>query len=197
MPRIALVVLGVLGGCSFEANYAGGVYPCSETDSKCPDGLVCDVNLDGLLVCREPRKDAAIDSPPGDGMPVDATTYALTCGSPYEFPTTGGEFSNTTELRSNKVAPTCFNSKMNGLDAVHVIRNPGAGKQMIVQIEANFAATAYVLSACMQTACNGNVYARPGVGNDISVYTLAGDHYIVVDSLTANAFGDYKLTISF
>lgn len=194
MPRIALVVLGVLGGCSFEANYAGGVYPCSEADSKCPDGLVCDLNLDGVLVCREPRLDAAIDGLAGDGGGVDAPTYSLNCEKPYMFPMDGGTFPASTELRFNKLAPTCFGTTMSGLDAVHRI-DPGAGRTMIVSVVAGFAAKAYVVSACTQSACNGNVYATPG--NAMSVYTLAGPHYVVVDSSASNVYGEYTLTVSF
>jgi hypothetical protein len=192
MPRIALVVLGLLGGCSFKADYTGGVYPC-EGDADCPSSLVCEVNLDGEKFCREPRMDAAIDSSPRDGMPVDAPP-ALTCGTPYAFPMEGGTYGGTTNDRGNKLAPTCLNTTMSGPDAVHVI-TPGAGKQMIVQVDAGFAATAYVVSACTQTACNGNVYATPG--NPMSVYTLAGAHYIIVDSRALTVKGDYMLTVSF
>jgi hypothetical protein len=195
MPRIALLVLGVLGGCSFEADYAAGVYRCADRESKCPEGLVCDPNLDGVLVCREPRMDAAAADSSGDGMGIDAPSYLLNCDKPYELPPTGGSFSASTELRNNKLQPTCFNRTMVGQDAVHVI-TPGAGKTMFVKVEAaTFAATAYVVSACSQTACNGNNYATPT--KTISVYTLAGPHYVVVDSGDGTAFGPYTLTVSF
>lgn len=194
MPRIALVVLGVLGGCSFEANYAGGVYPCSEADSKCPDGLVCDVNLDDILVCRKPRMDAAIDSPTGDAVVVDGLpTHQMNCMDPQPL-SNGVGFEGSTKDRFNKVSAQCFSKSMYGLDAVHSI-TPGAGLQMTVVIQADFAATAYVLSACPATACNGNVYATPG--NPITVYTLAGPHYIIVDSLASNVYGNYTLTVGF
>ncbi|HEY5944408.1 MAG TPA: hypothetical protein VIV40_02910 [Kofleriaceae bacterium] len=194
MPRIALVVLGVLGGCSFEANYADGFYPCSASDNKCPEGLVCRKNLDDALVCLAPRMDASIDGQPGDGGGVDAPSYSLNCAKPYQFPVDGGTFEDSTALRNNKSQTQCFNRTMGGPDAIHTI-TPGAGRMMFVRIEAPFAATAYVISGCPQSACNGNTYATPG--NDIGVYTLAGPHYIVVDSLAANVSGPYKLTLSF
>jgi hypothetical protein len=192
MPRIALVVLGVLGGCSFDANYADGAYRCS--DNICPDDLVCVLNLDGDYVCREPFRDAAVDAP-GDGVIVvdGPPAHMLNCDDPQ--PLTNDEpYADSTKARTNKLSTTCTNQVMYGYDRVHVI-TPGAGKYMTVTIDAAHAATAYVLSACPQTACNGNVYATPSVPR--MVYTLAGPHYIVVDSLAANVNGPYTLTVSY
>ena len=192
MPRIALVVLCVVGGCSFEANYAGGVYTCS--DERCPDGMECVVNLDNDKVCRERRKDAGADAP-GDGVVlIDAPPpLKLNCELPGSL-TNGELFADSTEKRSNKLMTSCLNKTMSGFDAVHVI-TPGAGKYMTVTVEAAFAVTAYVLSACPQTACNGNNYATPG--NPLTIYTLAGPHYVIVDSAAAAASGDYTVTASY
>jgi hypothetical protein len=191
MPRIALVCLCLVGGCSFDADYAGGVYRCS--DGNCPDGLVCEPNLDGDKVCRKPRIDAGIDGP-DDGIPPDAMKHALNCADPYPFPATGGSYSDTTANRTSKLGAQCFNGVMNGPDTFHVIE-PGAGKQMLVDIAASYSAAAYVISSCTTTSCNGNTYATPG--NPIMLTTLAGKSYIVVDSLIATSSGAYTLTISF
>jgi hypothetical protein len=191
MPRIALVVLCVLGGCSFEANYADGVYRC--TDGMCPAPLVCEQNLDKDYVCRTERRDAAVDGS-GDGSMGDAApAHAMTCTDPQPL-INNESFKSTTHDRSPKLATACLNRTMYGPDAVHAIE-PGAGKTMTIKVDAAFAATAYVLSGCSQTACNGNVYATPG--NPVSVYTLAGVHYVVVDSTAANVDGDYTLTVSY
>jgi hypothetical protein len=199
MPRIALLVLCVLGGCSFEADYAGGVYRCSDQQSKCPLGMVCQPNLDNDLVCQPERMDAAVDVPGmGDGMPIDGPPkHDLNCPDPQPL-VNGVSFTETTKDRTNKVHPSCFNGVMNGLDAVHIISPGTAGIPMLVKVEAGFAATAYVLSACGgQAACNGNNYATPG--NSISVTSLAGPHYIIVDSVypTTTSSGEYTLTVSF
>jgi hypothetical protein len=191
MPRIALVVLCVLGACSFEADYAGGAYRC--TDNKCPTGLECVINLDGDPVCRE-FKDAAVDVP-GDGVILidGPPAHMLNCDDPQPL-TNGESFMASTTGRSNKLSTTCTSRVMYGFDAVHVI-TPGAGKNMTVTIAAAHAATAYVLSACPQTACNGNVYATPAAST--TIYTLAGPHYIVVDSQAANVNGSYTLTVAY
>jgi hypothetical protein len=192
MPRIALVVLCVLGGCSFEANYAGGVYLCS--DGICPSGLVCEINLDGDYVCREPRKDAAVDVP-GDGVPFDsAPAHAFNCFDPEPLPMNGATVMGSTKGRSNKVAPQCFNAFMNGADAVYSI-TPGAGRQLHVSISAAHVATAYVITPCPANACMGNIYAYEN--NAMTVTTVAGTLYVVVDSTLAAAAGEYTLTVSF
>jgi hypothetical protein len=193
MPRIALVVLCVLGGCSFEANYAEGTFRCADKSQTCPSPLVCEKNLDNDFVCRERRMDAAVDGS-GDGSMGDAAPgHLLNCDDPQ--PLVNGEaFVGSTDLRSNKLSTACANRTMLGFDTVHVI-TPGAGKNMNVTVDAAQAATAYVLSACPQTACNGNVYATPD--NPATVYTLAGPHYIVVDSLASNVHGAYTLTVSY
>ena len=195
MPWIALVVLGVLGGCSFEADYAGGVYRCSDQQSKCPSGMDCLPNLDNDLVCQPKRMDASIDVPGmGDGMQIDAPPpHMLNCDDPQPL-TNSVAFTGTTTQRSNKVSATCLNRTMLGLDAIHAI-TPGAGKMMQVAVTATHAATAYVISACPQSTCNGNIYATTATA--ANVYTLAGPHYIVVDSAASNVFGDYTVTVQF
>lgn len=191
MPRIALVCLCLVGACSFDADYASGVYRCS--DGNCPDGLVCEPNLDGDKVCRPPRMDAAIDMPVGDGMP-DARAHSLNCADPEPLDPSGDTFMNTTANRTSKVAPQCFNGVMNGADAVHVVETT-PGRQMLVDVAGYSGVAAYVISTCPTNACNGNKYAT--AGDPITVTTLAGKNYVVVDSLLAPANGAYTLTVSF
>jgi hypothetical protein len=192
MPRIALVVLCLLGGCSFEADYAGGTYKCTEVDRNCPAGMECRLDLNE---CRAPRMDAAVDATDGS-MTTDGRLTALTCDDPQPFPPTGGETVNTTAGRVTKLMPNCNGSNMFGPDAIYKIE-PGAGKQMLVGIEptvASYGVAAYVTTTCPSTTCLTNKYAF--AGNPMSMTTLAGPHYVVVDSPFSAQTGQYRLTIT-
>lgn len=193
MPRIALVCLSLLlGACSFDADYSGGNYLCTGRENSCPLGLECRTVGDEKR-CLE-RSDAAIDAL-DDAMP-DARKAALNCADPGVIPPTGGGDMDTTVGRTPKVAPMCNGTVMTAVDAVYRI-TPGAGKQMLVDIattNASFSVTAYVTTACPSTACLTNMYAFPG--NPISVTTLAGDHYIVVDSGISADSGPYTLAVT-
>jgi hypothetical protein len=141
--------------------------------------------------------DAAVDMPTDtmtDGN--DAMPPALTCAQPGMFPAMGGVASDTTVSRTNKVAPLCNGTVMNGADAVYSI-NPGAGKQMTVSIATNtggYQVVAYITVPCATGSCSVNMYATPG--NPIVVTTVAGPQFIIVDSGFAAMSGQYTLTVS-
>jgi hypothetical protein len=191
MPRIALAWLCLVGACSFDADYNGATLLCS--DDKCPSGLECRSELTPP-VCRPPRQDGGMDMP-DDVMP-DAMPHALNCADPGPIGANGGMASDTTANRTNKVMPLCNGSMMLAADAVYEIE-PGSGRQMLVSIEttASYSVVAYVTSQCPSTACLTNMYATPG--NPISITTVAGPQYIVVDSTLSAMSGPYKLTITF
>jgi hypothetical protein len=199
MPRIALVCLGLVGGCSFDADYAGGTYACSlETDPKCPSGLECRDH-----VCREPRLDAAIDTAMDDVM-IDTppTGQALTCVDPGLL-TSGTAVSGTTVSRASLMSSFCTGGGgvQNGPDAVYRITT-ATGGQLLVSITGNL--NAYVITAatsgapCMMSpntpACLGGAVAT--MGNPISVAVGAGQYFVVVDNLNAGVAGPYTLTVT-
>jgi hypothetical protein len=187
MPWIALVCACLVGACSFDADYSGGMYTCH--DGKCPSGLKC--SDDKVCIAGD---DAGVDAW-GDAM-TDARQAALTCADPGLLATTGGSDTNTTSGKSPKVSPQCNGTVMTGADAVYKIE-PGSGKQMLVDIattDSGFSVTAYVTTTCPSSACLTNAYATPG--NPISITTLAGPHYIVVDSGISAASGPYMLMVT-
>jgi hypothetical protein len=191
MPWIALVCACLVGGCFFDADYTNGMFRCR--DGMCPAGMTCGADQ----MCRA-RDDAAVDTPGdalGDAMP-DAMQLPLNCAAPGQLPVNGGSGSDTTANRTNKLAPQCDDGIMNGADAVYRI-DPGVGRQMLVSINTpeSYSVAAYVTSLCPSTACLTSSYATPN--NPISVMTLAGPHYIVVDSINATMSGQYTLTVSF
>ncbi len=190
MPWIAVVCLCLVGACRFDADYRGGTYHCS--DGKCPSGLTCGADE----VCREAGTDAAIDMPV-DTMVMDAPPNELSCADPQPFPATGGSTVNTTVGKLNKLMPTCNGSMMFAPDAVYKIDPGAAGKQMLVKItptNASFAVVAYVTTTCPSTTCLTNTYAY--ANNSIIITTLAGPHYIVVDSALSGQTGEYTLMVS-
>jgi hypothetical protein len=185
MPRIALVCLCLVGACRFDADYSGATVGCS--DGICPAGLECRED-----VCREPRRDAAIDMPMTDA--IDARQAALVCADPGVLGNMGGGDAKSTVGRPAVVNPTCNGSVMTGKEAVYKIA-PGSGKQMLVSIANSFSgATAYVVQPCAAAACLTNMYATPTA--PISLTTLAGDLFVVVDSNLSAAAGDYTLTVT-
>ncbi len=188
MPWIALVCACLVGACSFDADYSGGMYRCTK-DGKCPSGLKCSDSK----VCIA-GDDAGLDAS-SDAM-SDARQAALTCADPGLLPATGGSDVNTTSGKSPKVSAQCNGTVMTAADTVYKIE-PGAGKQMLVGItttDSGFSVTAYVTTTCPSSACLTNAYATPG--NPISITALAGPHYIVVDSGLSAASGPYTLDVS-
>lgn len=190
MPWIALLCLGLVGACSFDADYTSGTYSCS--DNKCPSGLVCQANM-----CVAERRDAAVDvvdTMPGDA--TDAQMPELSCAVPGMLSTTGGMASGTTTGHMNNLFPQCNGFVMNGLDAVYSI-SPMPGKQMTVTIataSGSYMVAAYVTSPCMATACVSTQYATPG--NSKTYTTVAGTQYIIVDSTIAGQSGPFTLTVT-
>lgn len=193
MPRIALVCLCLVGACRFDADYAGGRYQCH--DGECPAGLVCRDELDPPICAKEPM-DAAVDMPIDDVL-RDGPSHALTCADPERLPNSTSMRDGTTTNHPGQIQPLCKGSMMLGLEAVYSI-DPGQGRNMLVSIETStmsYSVVAYVVMPCTANACIENKYATPG--NPINITTLAGTHYIVVDSNIAGANGTYTLNVSF
>lgn len=190
MPWIALLCLGLVGACRFDADYSGATLRCS--DDNCPSDLECRV-VDDVPLCLEKRMDAAIDTPMTMDTP-DARVPAMSCADPHVFATNGGSHMNTTMGRTSKIGAQCVSVVMNGPDAVHRI-NPGGGRTMLITIDATWQATAYLISPCPSSPCLQTMYAIPG--NPISVTAIAGDNFVVVDSVSPTSSGDYTLTITF
>lgn len=185
MPRILLVLLA---GCSFEAEYGPGVR--CESDGRCPDGLFCHFG-----VCGPNRTlDGGIDAPPADAM-VDARLAALTCADPGVVPAGGGSSAGTTAGRSSLVSAMCNGSIMNGGDAVYRI-DLAAPAMLLVAITGG--REAYVLASCEPApatpVCTGSMAATEG--NPIAPSLPAGTHFIVVDDATAGSTGSYSLDVT-
>ena len=191
MPRIALVCLGLVGGCFFDADYSGGTLTCR--DGTCPSDLECRTDL-MPPECRAPRQDAAVDTPMMDV--IDARLAALTCNDPGVLSMTGSTAMGTTEARSNTVAALCNGSVHNGFDAVYRI-DAAAGKQLNITITApSFSATAYVVQPCGSgNGCVGNVYAQPNVPINVTVLA-GGPPFVVVDSTFSAMSGAYTLNVT-
>jgi hypothetical protein len=194
MPRIALACLGLVAACSFEADYAGGMYLCES--GKCPDGLVCDT-LQQPARCIEPRMDAAtIDTATDDAM-TDARQAALTCNDPGLLPTAGGTNSgNTATSGLNLVSPMCGAAVMNGLDDVYRIELP-AGKQVLLSVSTPgaYQVAAYMIAPCAASSCLSSTYATPNNPATITTTTTT-PQFIVVDSIYAGAGGAYTLEVT-
>lgn len=188
MPRFVVacaVVVGIAGGCSFDADYRGGHFTC--TDNVCPAGMSCVANE---CVVRE---DAAVT--PMDT--ADARLAALTCADPGTLAATGGTVTGSTASRSSMISAMCDGSVMNGPDAVYRM-NIASGTQVLVTIDGSFAVSAYVLSACSESPqtpmCLTSTAATPG--DPLAVTSSAtADYWIVVDAATAAASGGYTLTV--
>jgi hypothetical protein len=189
MPRIALLCLGLVGACSFDADYTSGTYSCS--DNKCPSGLVCQNHL-----CVAERRDAAVDvvdTMPGDA--TDAQMAELSCAVPGALAATGGTASDSTVNRTSHVDAQCKGFVMAAGDAVYRI-SPAVAKTMTISVSTttpSFAVSAYVTTTCPANACSPNNFATPG--SSLAVTTVAGPQYIVVDSYGVMA-GQYTLTVT-
>jgi hypothetical protein len=184
----AVAWLALVGGCSFDADYGGGVYTCS--DGACPSGLVCD-RANNRCVASLPPDDA----PAGGDGGIDARVPALTCVDPGLLGPTGGTASGTTVGRTSTVAAMCGGFVMTGADAVYRF-TPGAGEQFLIEITG---VDAYVIAPCSASpatpTCLGNAFARPG--NPISITTaFAGEHFVVVDHDNAATTAAYTLTVT-
>jgi hypothetical protein len=181
MPR--LLVLVVLSGCWFDADYGNGHFTC--TDGVCPGGQVCNA----AKVCVAPG-DGGVDAPG-----PDARIAAATCADPMPFPATGGTFTGTTAGRQNLVTASCAGFVMNGLDAVYRI-DTAAGDHLLVTITGGL--QAYVITPCTAApatpACVGNAVAS--AGNPIDVTTAAGPQFIVVDDANPATSGPYTLSVT-
>ena len=189
MPWIALVCACVLGACSFEADYTDGTLSCV-SDPKCPSGLEC---REG--VCRELRKDAAVDAPADT---ADAHVADLTCSDPGVL-VSGMEVSGTTVGRTNLTASVCSGGGgvQSAPDAVYRITTATVNQQLHVSITGSL--NAYVLNACMNmpntVACMDGVVATETNPIDITA-AAAGDYFVVVDALTMGTTGPYELTVT-
>lgn len=198
MPRIVVACACLLvGACSFDANYSGATIYCS--DDKCPSGLSCETDGQGAKVCREPRRDAAVDVTDSRDA-QDARQQALTCNDPGIIPMTGGTVTGTTANRplGNSITTTCNGSMMLGYDAVYRLDNVGAGMQVNVSISAMgwTGAAAYIIQPCAtNTNCIGNIYAQPNASVNITT-VAAGVPYVVVDSTLSGTNGQYTLSVS-
>ncbi len=186
MPWFVVVVCAFLvGACSFDGDYAGGHYTCS--DDVCPSGLVCVAGE-----CVSERKDAALDT-----SMIDARLAALTCADPGLFATAGGTFAGSTASRSSTISAMCGGFVMNGADAVYRV-DAASGDVLHVSVSGSFAVSAYVIAPCSVSpatpTCLTNTAATPG--NPINVTTtFAGQHFVIVDATNAAASGDYTLTL--
>jgi hypothetical protein len=191
MPWILAVCASVLvGGCFFKADYDGGTFTCSDSDPRCPSGLICHQGA-----CLTSIPDAAIDAL---DAPPDTQQAALTCADPGIFPASGGTRSGTTAGRPSKMAASCGGFVNNGPDAVYRI-DLAAGKMLRVAITSG-ALKAYVIPTCTETppgtpACLGNTRALPG--SPIVVTPAAGPSWVIVDEENAGATGGpYGLTLT-
>ncbi|HUJ62955.1 MAG TPA: hypothetical protein VLX92_30840 [Kofleriaceae bacterium] len=184
MPRIA-IACAVLAACSFDANYRGGRYACS--DGVCPTGYTCSAAKQCVTGGDAGAVDATIDAPP----------HALTCADPAPFPAAGGATSGTTVGRNNTITAMCDGFVMNGPDAVYRV-DTAAGAQLEVSLTASYAAAAYVISPCQTEpatpACEGNMLAEPA--SPLALAPAAGTHYVIVDGTDAALDGTYVLTVT-
>ncbi len=188
MPRNAWLCAPILvGACSFDAVYTGGHYSCS--DGKCPSGYTCSASKQCVL---PDAGSGSVDAP------VDSRQAALTCSDPGVFGSTGGSASGTTAGRSNTVTASCGGFVMNGPDAVYRF-DAALGAQVMVSIEASYAANAYVITPCTVApgtpACTSNAYASPG--NPLAFSAPATTTYfLVVDDGNAALSGTYTVTLA-
>src|SRR5689334_16693201 len=100
MPWIALVLACLVGGCSFNADYSGTVV-CG-TNGECPSGLECGPGM----VCRAPRRDAAVDDDAPRDAPPDGVPPALNCAVPGIL-TSGVAVSGSTTGHQNNMVSFC------------------------------------------------------------------------------------------
>ena len=170
-----------LAGCSFSADYHGGLFQCS--DGVCPTGFLCYQNLcidaDGGI------PDAAIDAPPA----------ALNCAEPGAL--TGQTIGDTTG-RTSQVSAMCAGSVQNGADEVYEL-HAAMNQNMTIKITGQFQVDAYVLAPCEAApavpACLQDQVAIPNTPITVAAPT-AGDYFIVVDSENASMMGPYALTVT-
>lgn len=193
MPRIALVLACLVGGCFFDADYSGTIH-CG-SDGKCPSGLACGADR----VCRGPGTDAAVADAdaPSDAMP-DGNQPLLTCVVPGALPSTGGTAMGSTVSRTSMISAQCNGSVMNGADAVYML-DVAAGKQLVVDISTNtggYQVAAYVIRPCSAVpSCLTNMYAIKGAPISVTTAT-AGMHYVIVDAVNPATTGDYTLSVT-
>ena len=185
MPRSLAVCAAIfLGGCFFEADYAGGSYTCN--DGRCPSGLTCNADRRCVL-----GGDAGLDA----DAAIDAPRSALTCADPGLIASAGGSASGTTVGRGATVSSVCGGFVMNGRDAAYRIEL-AAGQQLLVVIEGG--RKAYVLASCQPVpatpACVGN--ARATMGNPLSVMPAAGPSFVIVDDENPASESTYVLTLT-
>jgi len=179
----AIGLVGALGACSFEADYGGGTYTCS--DGRCPSGLVCMANA-----CVDPTAlDGGMDGPT-DG---DARIPAPTCADPGIVTSPGGTETGTTANHPMNLSSMCGGFVMNGREAVYRI-DLVAGDSLLVAITG--ARKAYVIAQCVTPApaCLGNALATDG--NPLSVTPAAGPSFVIVDDENPANDGTYTLTLT-
>ena len=181
MPRFVALLL--LVGCSFDGDYTGGTYLCS--DGVCPSGYTCSAG-----VCRLP------DARTLDAL-GDSHVAALTCADPGILSPSGGTVNDTTVGRANMVTASCGGFVTNGPDAVYQIETVGSA-MLTVSIAGSYPVNAYVIAPCTVApatpACRGNALASAGA--PITVSAPAGDWFVVVDGVNAALSGSYTLTVS-
>jgi hypothetical protein len=191
LVTICVTAVGPAAGCSFDADYSGGHFTCS--DGVCPSGFSCVAS-----VCVEPRNDAATDTTTDTMIMIDAPMAAMTCVQPGVFGATGGSMMGSTASRSSTISAMCGGFVMNGPDAVYQI-DLAVGKQLLVTVAGSFAVSAYVIAPCSASpatpTCLTNMAATPG--NPISVTaSFAGAHFVIVDAQNAAASGTYTLSLT-
>ena len=181
MPRFLVVVIAILGACSFDARYSEGV-PC--TDGECPSGLVCHLERCVSMI----PIDMMLDVPP-EGPPA-----ALTCADPGVFGPTGGTVMATTEGATSKMSSLCGGIVQNGPDRVYRIMMNG--EQLRVSIAGG--RKAYVLASCVVAPNTPNCLdgVRATDGNPIVVTPAAGPAFVIVDDENAAAMSSYTLTLT-
>ncbi len=180
---LSVLLASAAAACSFDANYGGGMYKCS--DGICPTGLSC---IQGVCAKAGGSADAAIDS----------RQAALTCADPGPIASAGGTFMGTTTGRSNTVTATCSGGVMNGPDAVYRF-DATVGDQLAIAIAGSYPVNAYAIAPCTVApgtpTCIGNTAAAPG--NPITITAaFTGAQFVVVDGLNPAQSGDYTLTIT-
>lgn len=186
MPRIAAICATVVVACSFNANYGGGHYKC--TDGLCPSGLTCSA---GICVAG-----TTIDAPASGS---DAAAHAQTCGDPEPVASAGGTFMGTTTGRVNNVDASCSGGFMNAVDAVYRI-DGSAGEHLVISVTGSWSPNAYVIphAQCMPLpatpACLGSAAGSNGPADVMLVQD--GQYDIIVDSMIAASNGSYTLAIT-
>lgn len=164
-------------GCSFSADYKGGLFKCS--DGVCPTGLFC-------------FQDFCID---GDGGVPDVPTAELNCSSPGIV---SDMASDTTVGRMNNVTGMCAGTIQNGPDAVYLV-DVAAGGHLTLTVDGSYPVDAYVISPCREVpetpACIDDVMATPG--NPVTVNIVqSGGAFIVVDGINPALSGTYTLGVT-